>query len=410
MKKSKAQRAEERQAQIMTQFFGAMNFNMLKTLYRIFVYMRENVASFTAEEYNLLLTRLSAAGAIDIAKNKVAYTPAFARFLAKKDVFGSGKTFSDIVAEYCPEVYKVSLDAVVFFNLNSYKSLQYKSKKNFLHSVWLKITAGVLLLFILFINVITKGAWGSGLFEQSLILKVLYKVCTLVLLSYAALVSKRPADKNIIWSFAAIILLLNFLSITQIVFEVRVFSRIALLVLLVWTACAVFIRYKAHKNGEGDRTVSEIIIALVAISIVIDTLNYSPENWLAAIIAAAIMGAATAVFAYLKFLKNMPIRQKLTALAVLPVAFIISLFIILSLNYSLDYSRPQYIEAAIIKKRISTGARQPTTFEFTTEINGNKTVINVDSLTYHTYTENDTFTVCLYNGAFGMRYFIYEGG
>lgn len=106
-------------------------------------------------------------------------------------------------------------------------------------------------------------------------------------------------------------------------------------------------------------------------------------------------------------------KRNLEKAICIPLAGLLGTFIfcwltIASMNVYLDFSKPDYVECLILDKKIQSGPRRVTTYEFKIE-NENKTFyIGVPEEVYYDYEIDDTITLALYQGAFHIPYYIYD--
>jgi len=88
--------------------------------------------------------------------------------------------------------------------------------------------------------------------------------------------------------------------------------------------------------------------------------------------------------------------------------FIIPWLCICTLNFTLDQSTPTYESFIIIDKKIQTGSRSITSYELKVQRNEKSFYISVDDSVYYSFEIGDEFNLAIYNGAFNVKYYIYE--
>lgn len=98
----------------------------------------------------------------------------------------------------------------------------------------------------------------------------------------------------------------------------------------------------------------------------------------------------------------------LIPIGVLIIAF---LFVFLSCsawNFGFDTSKPYDCACTVTDKKISSGARQATSYTLYLDYEGKSIHVDVSDTDYYSYEVGDDITVRLYEGALGEAYYYYE--
>ena len=106
--------------------------------------------------------------------------------------------------------------------------------------------------------------------------------------------------------------------------------------------------------------------------------------------------------------KHPKITTLFIPLITLIMAFLFSYLFLNIINYSLDFSEPITYEYEVIKKDVSAGYRQATTFDFYIEVNNKEIKISVSSDIYYNIEIGDYINISLYRGFLKEPYLIYE--
>ena len=135
------------------------------------------------------------------------------------------------------------------------------------------------------------------------------------------------------------------------------------------------------------------------------------------IISAIIMGVIAVVahawmFIYIRSEKGKKLEKKdKTALYIcVPIysimfGFLLSWILLVNLNYAFDFSNPEKIACEIVDKKQGDNDSSDT---FYVLIDGKKIDISVSDSEYFEYEIGDEIVVSLYDGAFNLKYYIFE--
>ena len=80
--------------------------------------------------------------------------------------------------------------------------------------------------------------------------------------------------------------------------------------------------------------------------------------------------------------------------------------VLIHMNYALDFSSPEQCESVIMDKEIHRSVKGPTEYEFKLVVDGDKVTLSVPRTEYYNYGVGDTYSFKLYNGAFGVQFYI----
>jgi len=93
------------------------------------------------------------------------------------------------------------------------------------------------------------------------------------------------------------------------------------------------------------------------------------------------------------------------------ILFLLLMPISFHMNYVLDVSEPQEYQAEIMKKDIDTGGRRGRTkYKLILEVDGESIDLVVPSAEYFTYEVGDTYVFQKHHGAFGVPFYLADGG
>ena len=80
-----------------------------------------------------------------------------------------------------------------------------------------------------------------------------------------------------------------------------------------------------------------------------------------------------------------------------------------SLNFILDASVSEKVEAVIIDMDVNTGYRQVTSYELKLSMNDEEIELDVSQSQYYRLSLGDTIEISIYDGYFSIPYYVYEG-
>jgi hypothetical protein len=186
-------------------------------------------------------------------------------------------------------------------------------------------------------------------------------------------------------------------------------------------AAIVLLIILAFKYTNASGYVITKFEALVAVIPLILLLAFaSKQNYIEAsqmwvpIVAAGVILAAAALYAVLKFFKNIPYFKQerkselvFASIIMVMVCFCVSGTAVTTANYAFD-NNPTSASFEIIDKRIQSGARQITAFYLKVNLDGQEKEIDVPIDIYHSKEVGDGIEIKFYTGALGYGYYMYE--
>lgn len=194
-------------------------------------------------------------------------------------------------------------------------------------------------------------------------------------------------------------------------------TRIAVLMQFLWCITAVivsviaYLRMKDKKERHICRLDFSIMFVFLQNMLFLLYVKHVDNN--AFLIASVIAGGIALIIAMsLVIIYKDRINEKQNRiwipLCALLFTVVFAYMSLTTLNYCLDFSEPIIQSVEILDKDISSGSRQPTTFDLTVEINNKKVKIAVPSDIYYKYENGDLINISIYKGSLGKAYYFYD--
>lgn len=195
-------------------------------------------------------------------------------------------------------------------------------------------------------------------------------------------------------------------------------GRAILLVQMILFYILLIIFIKHFSTDKKYTTVTNAVTLFIGMIIILSVKDYTYLHnsegihfWEIALIIALLVAAVFTILMVNNIIKLEDDRTSeriMAPILVLGMTFILVAFTISNLNYSLDFSKPVDYAATVLEKRIDTGYRSPTDYVFSANVNGEEKEFNVTQSEYFHKNIGDSFSVRLYQGAFGHEYYIYS--
>ncbi len=196
----------------------------------------------------------------------------------------------------------------------------------------------------------------------------------------------------------------------------RIWAIILFLSFIVAIALLVIMAFKYIKVPNNYflttfETAIAILPLLFLLSIRQDYVG-AQTMWIPVVVGGVILSIC-ALLIFLRYFKNFEHFKKskgeLIAACVLTVllCFAFAFVAINTINYAFD-TTPTTLTVQVLDKDIQSGARQPTSFYVMVQIDQTETKIEVPVVVYYDTEIGDYIDIQLYKGALGYSYYIYE--
>lgn len=286
-----------------------------------------------------------------------------------------------------------------------------KKKNSFAdnHPIWF------FLLFLVGICIFTffENSSSTIRIRKNLVYKLLCALVFSVFFLYFTWFSKHKPDKKAEQIVISLFSVSQFLAISPI--PDRIYY------LFQFTVSSLF-TYIALKHFASDKKYHEVTVVAFALSALTCFMtikdytylknSYGFHFWQFGIVGSIII---TGIYLYLFYIKK-DIKletdtkfERISAIFLVTVgSLIVFTLSINNFNYALDFSKPSYYQCVIKDKQIDSGYRGGTDYIFSADIHGEEKDFYVSKSEYFSKAPGDKFSVELYNGAFGQKYFTYK--
>ncbi len=212
-----------------------------------------------------------------------------------------------------------------------------------------------------------------------------------------------------------LILLIPILSTLDFGIKSRLLLIYFLGLTIVLTTLLVY--YSKFRNNLPKRQFERIplvigmIIMLVSLNTVVRFNYLSGTNnvWLYSALFAAVL-TGVSILIVIKYKNDINEQQNIYFIPL--VTFMASAAFIgltsLFLNYTLDDSNPTYLQVEIVDMSIDTGYRTLTSYDLTVSYLNIEFDIGTSQSAYHQLEIGDDIYISYYEGAFGIKYYLYE--
>lgn len=217
---------------------------------------------------------------------------------------------------------------------------------------------------------------------------------------------------------------LVYFNIFSLVFAVRPFVSVRTWTILLFFSLIVSVilliilafKYVEAPNKYFITKYETIVagLALIALLLVASRQTYTGAQgmWIPIVIVGIILSVFSLsiflkYFSDLDYFKNTKGEFLAAFFISILTCFCFSLAAVSTINYAFDDSSTQ-ISVEVLDKRISSGARQATSFYFQIQIDDTEKELEVPVEVYHSTEVGDYVEIKLYNGALGYSYYIYE--